>query len=697
MGYTTSRRMYQLSTPLGEDALLIQEFEGVEGVSRPFEFRLDVLSERDDIDPAELIGKRVTLRIETDEDSRHWTGIVSAFVRMGQIDDPATDGNLLTCYRCTIVPWLWPLTLNEDSRIFQQTSIPDIVEAMLGEYNLRDYELELRGAYPQLDYCTQYRESDFNFISRLLERAGIHYYVKYGPQAETLVFTDNNDSHPRLERDLIRYAEARAAEEEDTVTALVHRSQLRSGRMVMRDYNFEKPTDTLEASVDSLVSLGDNQNYERFLYPGDYGQRDEGEQAARVRMEAEEAEHEILDGASDVRTLTPGYCFELDGHPQKSINREYMVLSVTHRGNSNVGRESAASSYSNTFSMIPRKVAYRDPRATPKATIHGPQTAVVTGPSGEEIYTDKYGRIKVQFHWDRRGEYNDKSSRWVRVVHGHAGSRWGMFMLPRIGEEVLVAFEHGDPDRPLVVGSLYNANNMPPYDLPGEATKSTLKSNSSKGGDGFNELRFEDKAGSEEVFLHAQKDLQTQVLNNSTASVGANQQLTVGANQLIHVGKERHLVVGEREFVKVEKDVFTEIGGSTSFQAGQDLHLSVGMDTAIDAGMDIHLKAGVNIVLDAGVQISLKAGGSSITIGPAGVTLDGALVRVNCGGSPLSAKKGNKPDKAKLADAAIKGVAGKVSNPGQQAQAQALRKAAAQAQPFCAECEAARAALRALA
>ena len=695
MAYTTSRRMFLLSTPLGEDALLINELQGTERVSQLFEFTLTMLSERDDIQATDLVGKRVTLRIETPEDERHWTGLVSSFLHIGQVRAPGAADESLTSYQCTVVPWLWPLTLNEDSRVFQNQTIPEIVEEVLKDFGLSDYRLDLRGSYPPLVYCTQYQESSFDFVSRLLERAGIYYYVKYSDTTETLVFTDNNDANPDLEPAYVRFADEGSTEDEDSVTTLSRRSLLRSGRVVMRDYNFEKPTDALETSVDSLVRIGDNHQYERFIYPGQYDHLDLGEGIARAQMEAEEAEHEILDGASTVRTLTPGYCFELEGHPLDELNQELMVLSVQHQGSNNVDGDSSGSSYSNACTLIPRKVPYREPQRTPKPKILGPQVAAVVGPSGEEIHTDRYGRIKIQFPWDRRGKYNDKSSCWVRVVHSHAGAKWGSFMLPRIGEEVLISFEHGDPDRPLVVGSLYNANNMPPYDLPAEATKSTLKSNSSKGG-GYNELRFEDKAGSEEVFLHAQKDLQLRIGDASVATIGGDRHQVVAGNQFEQVNKNLHLSVDAGTFIKVASDTSLDVGGNLMQHTGQGMHLDAGMDLLLAAGMNAHAKANMNIVLEAGVQISLKAGPSSITLGPAGVTIDGPLVRVNCSGSPLSASKPQKPDKAEKPIDAIEVEGGKSSNPMQQAQAAALRKAAAQAQPFCAECESARAALRAM-
>ncbi len=696
MAYTTDRSIYHLSTPLGKDVLLIRNLRGFEGVSRLFEFQLDLLSERDDILPDEIIGKRVTLNIETDIGERYFTGLVANFSRGGTYNDPGADNNELTEYQCIVVPWMWPLTLHEESRVFQNMSIPDIVEKILGEFELRDYELDFADSYPELEYCTQYGETNYAFITRLLEQAGIHYYVKYSGEVEKIVFSDHNDAHPPLENDEIRFSESRATEDLDNISALTKRNLLRTGRVMMRDHNFETPDDTLETSIDSLIQLGDNSNYFRYVYPGNYRTTEEGDTVARLQMEAEEAEHEILDGEGTVRALVPGHWFKLHSHPIDAMNRKYIVLGIWHEGSNAIARGSGSSYYQNRFTVIPHDVDYRPRQTTPKPVVYGPQTAVVTGPSGEEIHTDEYGRVKLQFFWDREGVGDEKSSCWVRVVMPHAGARWGIFMLPRIGEEVLVAFEHGDPDRPIVVGSVYNANNMPPYPLPENATRSTMKSSSSKGGAGFNELRFEDKAGEEEVFLHAQKDFQERIGHDSFTTVVNERQLTVGKDSIQSIGENLHLDVSKNSTINVGSAYALNVGQGLALATGQEFHLSSGMDTSVEGGTTVNLKAGTNLVLEAGMTVSLKAGPSSITLGMAGVKIDGPMVQVNCGGSPLSASKPQKPDKPKAAKEAIKDKAGKFSDPLQQTQAKALRKAAQKALPFCKECAEAKKKLRAM-
>ena len=547
MPYSTRERTYILSTPLGEDELLISEFEGSERLSRPFHFTLTMRSERDDITPDKLVGKRVTLRVETADDERHWTGMVSTFTRLATQQVAGSSHDTMTTYRCEVVPWLWMLLLNEDSRIFQNLSIPDIVEKIFDDFHYSDYELQLNGSYQPLVYCTQYRETTFDFIARLLERAGIWYWFKHEAGSEKLILTDNADGSPDLATPSIRFALHGSYQEGDTISAFNRREQIRSGRIVMRSYDFEKPAADLETSVDTLVRIGDNSSFERYLHPGGYTDRGQGEQITRLLMEAEEASHATLDGASDARLLTPGYSFELEDHPEDDLNRKYLIVAVEHHGNNNLDGE-AGSSYRNSFAAIPREVTYRTAPATPRPRIDGIQTAVVTGPSGEEIYTDQHGRVKIHLMWDRWGTTDDKASCWARVVQGWAGNGWGSFTLPRIGMEVVVAFENGDPDHPLVIGCVYNGANAPPYALPGEATKSTFKTNSSKGGGGFNELRFEDKKGSEEIFLHAEKDLQVRIKNNSTETIGADRNLTVGHDRVQSVaqclGRRCHVETG---------------------------------------------------------------------------------------------------------------------------------------------------------
>lgn len=638
MPYSTTERIFTLETPLGEDELLISGFEGSERLSRPFHFKLTMQSERDDIAPDELVGKRVALRVQTADDERHWTGVVSTFTRLATRQVAGSSRDTMTIYRCEVVPWIWMLLLNEDSRIFQNLSIPDIVEQIFADFQYDDYELQLNQIYEPLVYCTQYRETSFAFIARLLERAGIWYWFRHEADTETLVLTDSPEGSPDLEIASIRFGLPGSYQQGDMISAFDRRERIRSGRFVLRSYDFEKPTADLEARVESLVRIGDNAGFERYIHPGGYVDRGDGERIARLLMEAEEADHATIDGASDARLLTPGYSFELEEHPDEALNAKYVIVAVEHRGNNNLDGDDS-SSYANTFSVIPRDVPFREPQLTRKPRIDGVQTAVVTGPAGEETYTDEHGRVKIHLMWDRWGTADDKASCWARVMQGWAGNGWGSFVLPRIGMEVVVAFENGDPDHPLVIGCVYNGANKPPYALPGEATKSTFKTYSSKGGGGFNELRFEDKKDAEQIFVNAQKDIDVRVGHDSREWVERDSSLIVKRDHLEEAQRSRH--------AHVTKDLVVDVGGDDNLtvtgkqairiQGSRSLKVdgSVGesfQDHSEQVATNHYLNAGANVVVEAGAMITLKVGANYITVSPAGIAIVGSIVLINSGG-----------------------------------------------------------------
>ncbi|NZA28576.1 type VI secretion system tip protein VgrG [Luteimonas sp. SJ-92] len=690
MPLSTGHRMFVLDTPLGEDALLIHEMEGGESLSRPYAFKFKLVSDRADVRPDELIGKRATLRVETWDGDRFWTGIVSRFVRTGRMRAAEGAEGELFGYECDLVPWLWQLLQHEDSRIFQESSIPEIVEAIFADFGFSDYELQLSGEHPPLTYCVQYRETNYDFVSRLLERAGIYYFFRHEPAAEQLILTDNRDHNPQLDPAELPFHDEARAEDYDSITRLMRREQTHTGRFVLRDYDFERPGPgtELEVTVDTIVQLPEIANHERFVHPGGYVERGRGEALARVMMEAEEAGHETLDGESRVRILSAGHRFVLIDHVDDTFNTEYLLTSVRHNGTNNLGM-GRPSGYQNSFSCIPHAVQYRSPLATPRARAHGPQTAVVVGPAGEEIHTDRYGRVKVKFRWDRAQGADDKSSCWLRVAQMWAGRQWGTMFVPRIGMEVLVDFLEGDPDQPIVVGCLYNGENMPPYELPAEATKSTFKTYSCKGGGGFNELRFEDRKGSEQLFVHAERNQDNRVENDSLEWIGKDRHLIVEGDQLEEVGGDKHLAVKGDRNEKVE--------GTVSLNAGVDLQQKVGVKHALDAGMEIHLKAGVNLVLESGASLTLKVGSNFINLNPAGVFIQGTMVMLNAGGSagsgagcaPTAPKAPAEADKAKPGEVTEFAAAGSRQT-ALGPQAATLTEAAKSGVPFCEKCEAAR-------
>ena len=684
----------------GEDDLLIAEMAGHEAMSQLFEFRLRLLSSRDDIDPRRIIGKPAILRIEAWDTrhmggERHWNGVVSRFQRTGRAS--SAEGEDLYAYECDIVPWFWFMTQHEDCRIFQGKTVREIIEAIFEEFDYSDFRFDLHEDHPALDYCTQYHETTFDFISRLVEREGIHYYFRHDDAEESrhlLVFTDHNRGNPALDPSTLPFHHEGTAEDYDAIRTLALDQQMRTRKVTLGDWDFERKR-LLRENTPTVLSIGADRDLERYRYPGAFVDPEVGKYRSRVLMEAEEAGHMRFRGDSQVRTLAPGHTFTLEDHPFDEFNIEYMVLSVWHHGRNNLGNDGAAE-YGNEFTLHPHAVTWRAPLSTPKGLVRGPQTALVTGPAGEELHVDQHGRIKVQFHWDRQGQYDDHSSCWVRVAQAWAGNGYGTMFIPRVGMEVVVDFLEGDPDQPLVTGCVYNGINKPPYDLPAHATRSTIKTLSSKGGGGTNELRFEDKKGSEEVFLQAQKALNVQVKANEHHQIGGSLDLKVGDYRKTTIEANDHLHVKGDQGIAVQGQMTVAVvDGPLEFQSGSEAKLLSKAKMEIASKQEIAIHGGTQLVMEANGLISLKVGASGIVIDPSGVSVVGPMIKQNSGGAPSAAITSigtmivNAAGTHSTQD-------GSVIDPIQQLQAQALRNAALAGQPFCAECEAARAALEAL-
>ena len=684
----------------GEDDLLIAEMAGHEAMSQLFEFRLRLLSSRDDIDPRRIIGKPAILRIEAWDTrhmggERHWNGVVSRFQRTGRAS--SAEGEDLYAYECDIVPWFWFMTQHEDCRIFQGKTVREIIEAIFEEFDYSDFRFDLHEDHPALDYCTQYHETTFDFISRLVEREGIHYYFRHDDAEESrhlLVFTDHNRGNPALEPSTLPFHHEGTAEDYDAIRTLALDQQMRTRKVTLGDWDFERKR-LLRENTPTVLSIGADRDLERYRYPGAFVDPEVGKYRSRVVMEAEEAGHMRFRGDSQVRTLAPGHTFTLEDHPFDEFNIEYMVLSVWHHGRNNLGNDGAAE-YGNEFTLHPHAVTWRAPLSTPKGLVRGPQTALVTGPAGEELHVDQHGRIKVQFHWDRQGQYDDHSSCWVRVAQAWAGNGYGTMFIPRVGMEVVVDFLEGDPDQPLVTGCVYNGINKPPYDLPAHATRSTIKTLSSKGGGGTNELRFEDKKGSEEVFLQAQKALNVQVKANEHHQVGGSLDLKVGDYRKTTIEANDHLHVKGDQGIAVQGQMTVAVvDGPLEFQSGSEAKLLSKAKMEVASKQEIAIHGGTQLVMEANGLISLKVGASGIVIDPSGVSVVGPMIKQNSGGAPSAAITSIG---TMIVDAAGTHSTrdGSVIDPIQQLQAQTLRNAALAGQPFCAECEAARAALEAL-
>jgi type VI secretion system secreted protein VgrG len=674
MAYTQEGKLISVSTPLGEDTLLLQGISGVEGISRLFSFHLELLSENDSISFTDIVGQNVTISVElADGSERYFNGYVSRFVQSGQDDR-------FTHYHAEVVPWLWFLTRNADCRIFQNMTVPDIIAQVFQDLGFQDFRNSLQGSYDPREYCVQYRETHFNFVSRLMEQYGISYYFEHTDGKHTLVMVDSPGSYPSLDPETIRCdLVSGGTEDEDLITRWQIEQELRTGKYSLNDYNFETPSTSLLSSEPTVVDVGNNTSFELYDYPGEYVNKGQGQSLAKLRMQEVEASHLIVHGDSTCRAFTSGYQFTLSDHYRQDMNTSYVLTAVQHTASVGriyyTGESDTGSHYSNHFTCIPASVPFRPPRRTPKPIVQGPQTAVVVGKSGEEIWVDQYGRVVVQFFWDRQGKKNENSSCWIRVSQPWAGKNWGAMWIPRIGQEVIVEFLEGDPDRPIITGRVYNAEAMPPYQLPDNGTRSTFMSRSSKegGSANYNEIRFEDKKGSEQIFINAERDMDHRVEHDSREYVGHDRHLIVQGNQLEAVGGDKHGHVKGNHLEKIDGDLSlqvagnqkekvggnksgevagdqkekiggtmslkvggsqnSEVGSDVSLQVGSSRNEKVGMTHALEAGQTIHLKAGMNVVIEAGMQLSLKGPGGFVDIGPTGVSIQGTMVLINSGGA----------------------------------------------------------------
>ena len=656
MAITQATRQIAIDTPLGEDALLLRSFQGQEALSRLFTFHLDLVSEDASIKYEDIVGQAVTVRLSlADSSQRYWNGYVSRFVQ-------ADRDSKVAVYHATMVPWLWFLDQTTDCRIFQGKTAPDIIKQIFKEYGYNDFALRLYGDFVKRDYCVQYRESDFNFVSRLMEEEGICYFFEHENGKHTLILANDPSSHKACpNQPTARYEGSAGGWQDDDVILHWHQEQeLRPGVYTVTDYNFETPATSLLSSVNGTGK------WEVYDFPGEYAKRADGDRLAKVRLQEQQMPQSVARGTSDCRAFGVGYKFKLTDHYRDDLNQEYVLTSLHHSGRHNLGYGSSASEsaepvYENSFECVPATTPIRPPRRTPVPVVQGCQTALVVGPAGEEIFTDKYGRVKVQFHWDREGKKNEASSCWVRVSYPWAGKSWGGIHVPRIGQEVIVDFIEGDPDRPIITGRTYNAGQMPPWDLPGKMMVSGYKSNSTKGGGGYNELSFDDTKGSELIQVHGQFDMDTKiehderrhVLNNRTKSVdvdesstignnrtekvgnneqitiGVNRTETVGTNETISIGSNRNETVGANESITVALmrtrnvgvNEMINIGGAQEITIGGLQALTVGLTRAKNIGVSESVNIGTTQSINVGAAQTVNVGASQSTTIAAGQTI----------------------------------------------------------------------------
>ncbi len=706
---STETRHIAVETALGTDKVYLEAFTYTEELGRPFRMSLQLGSDDPNIDFDQVIGENVTVRMDlASGESRYFNGNVSRF------SQTEWDGTVAQ-YRATVVPWLWFLTQSQDCRIFQNKKVPDIIKDIFREWGFTDFEDRLSGSYRTWEYCVQYRETDFAFVSRLMEQEGIYYYWKHENGKHTLMITDSpggHDPYPGYET-IPYYPSAAALRKEECIREWNIEKEFQPGKYATKDFDFKNPKkDLLSKQPGALPTKG--KAFEVYDFPGEYTETGDGSTYARVRMEEIQSDIEVLTGRASSRGLSAGYTFDLDipatpTMPREDQKRKYLFTAVTLTARAEElesGRGAARQSFECTFTAIPADTKFRSRRITPAPIVQGPQTAIVVGPSGEEIYTDEFGRVKVMFHWDRYAKADENSSCWIRVSQPWAGKKWGAIFLPRIGQEVIVEFIEGDPDRPIITGRVYNGSAKVPYDLPANATMSTVKSNSSKGGGGWNEIRFEDKKDKEQIFIHAQKNMDERVLNNSKEWVGNDRHLIVKKKKYELVEEDRHVHVKGDHLEKFDADVHRKVDGdeNTEIQGTQSLKVTMGDiqvkcamgKVAVHGMQEVHLKSDVKMVLDA-PMITLKATTLHLE-GSAMTSIKGGVVLINSGGSAQSGS-GASPTAPKVAEDAKPADddnEGEVDEPAQapqppkpetySTQAVTIKKAAIDASPMVEKC-----------
>jgi type VI secretion system secreted protein VgrG len=613
----------QITTPLGPNKLLVRSFEGEEHLSGLFHYTIEFYSEDPSLSFTQVVGQAITLAIPLSSGNNQYVnGMVGRFSQAGRDDR-------FTTYIAEIHPWLWLLTKNSDCRIFQNKSTLDIVKQIFQDLGFSDLQDKTTGTYKPREYCVQYRESSFAFVSRLLEEEGIFYYFTHDDSKHTLVLADSSSSWGSCQ-DLNSARVAGDPSElasDDAVLSCSIEQLVTVGEFKSDDYNFTTPSTDLLAK-----SSGADPKRSIYDYPGLYPDQSTGEQVTNIRLAAFETEQQLLRGDSRCRAFHAGAKFTLANHYRSDANTDYVLRWIAVRGTQH--------DYSNSFEAFPATLTYRPPMVTPRPVIAGTQTATVVGKSGEEIWTDQYGRVVVQFHWDQLGKNDEKSSCWIRVAQGWTGKLWGSIFIPRIGQEVVVSFLEGNPDRPLITGCVFNAEQTVPYTLPDEQTKSTVKTNSSKGGSGFNEIRFEDKAGSEELFIQAQKDMNITVLNDQTSTIKNNRTATIqekddsltvtkgNRSVTISQGNETLSVQGTRQVTVTGNETHANKADYTSNVTG-NFTLKVTGNLSIEASGSVSIKAGADMTNQAGTTLTNKASASQTVDGGGMLIVKGGMVQIN--------------------------------------------------------------------
>ncbi|MBY7825127.1 type VI secretion system tip protein VgrG [Vibrio fluvialis] len=618
---------------LEDDTLVVRGFDGQETLSSEringqlchgFRYQLELASRLANLTPEMVVDKVAELTLYRDDMLvQRVNGIVRRFTQ-------GDTGHHHTFYSLTLVPALERLSLRHNSRIFQLNTVPEILSVLLQEMGINDYAFALTRDCEQREFCVQYRETDLDFLHRLAAEEGLVYSFIHEEGKHTLIFSDASESLPKLGEPIPYNTLAGGMIESPYISALSVHTQSEVSQTALQDYSFKKPAYSFAQQAVGTEMAYQQPNYEHFDAPGRYKDDVSGKAFSQIRLDYLRRNAHTATGKSNQPLLRPGVKFDLKEHLDDTLNRDWLVVSVTSQGTQLQALEEAgghgATTYANQFTLIP---AHRTWRATPQAKpqVDGPMIATVVGPEGEEIFCDEHGRVKLHFPWDRYSNGDEHRSCWVRVSQGWAGSQYGMIAIPRIGHEVIVSFLNSDPDQPIVTGRTYHATNTAPYALPDNKTKTVLRTETHQG-QGYNELSFEDQAGSEQIYLHAQKDFDGLIENDHTRVIKHDKHLTVENDRFTQIKNNQHLIVGgeSRESVTGNRTLMVE--GS--------LHVKTGSVWVNESGTEVHIKAGQKVVIEAGSEITVKAGGSFVKVDPAGVHLSGAGVNLNSGGSPGS-------------------------------------------------------------
>ncbi len=616
---------------LDDDSLVVRSFEGRETLSDDnflaqaivgFRYDINLASRRTDLSPEQMVDMSAELKIyRNGELSQRVNGIIRQFTQ-GDI------GHNHTFYALTLVPALERLSLRHNSRIFQHQSVSEIISILLLEMGVQNYAFSLTRDLPSREFCVQYRETDLAFLQRLAAEEGLVYSFEHLEGQHTLIFSDSSEVLPKLEAPILYNNTSGGAMDTPFIANLETHTRSETSEVSLKDYSFKKPDYSFSQTQQGADMAYQREGYQHFDAPGRYKDDESGKAITRVRLGYLRRNACTATGQSNHTLLRPGYRFSLQDHLLPEMNRDWLVVTVICRGEQPQALEEdggeGETTYSNQFKVIPDTQTWQA-APQPKPLVDGPMIAIVVGPEGEEIYCDEHGRVKVHFYWDRYSSANELSSCWVRVSQGWAGSEYGMLAIPRIGHEVIVEFLNGDPDQPIITGRIYHATNTSPYPLPESKTKTVWRSETHQG-QGFNELSFEDQAEAEKIYLHAQKDYVADVLNDHTIQVKHDKHLSVDNDRFEHIKNDQHLTVGGESRSKVTKDQTLIVDGS--------VHTKMGNTWVSEAGREVHVKAGQKVVIEAGSELTVKAGGSFVKVDASGVSIVGAAVNLNSGGSP---------------------------------------------------------------